>query len=75
MANMRLLISAVFLDRSPRFFDKAAVAALAFITGDKKIIKTMECFTLHSTIELRERVDERTVWEETGLGVSTRRDM
>jgi hypothetical protein len=50
MANMRSLTSAVFWDRSPRFFDGAAVAALAFITGEKKIMKMMGCFTLHGAV-------------------------
>jgi len=44
----------VFLDKSPRFFDGAAVTALVFI-------KMMECFRLHIAIELREWDNERKV--------------
>ena len=53
-ANMRSLTLAVFLDKSPRFFDGAAVTALVFI-------KMMECFRLHIAIELREWDNERKV--------------
>jgi hypothetical protein len=32
---MRPLTSGVFLDRCPRFFEEAAMAALTFIMGEK----------------------------------------
>jgi hypothetical protein len=38
MASMRSLTSGVFLDRSPRFFQEAATAALTFIMGEKNNI-------------------------------------
>ena len=38
MAIMRSLTSGVFLDRSPRFFQEAAMAALTLIMGEKNNI-------------------------------------
>jgi hypothetical protein len=63
MASMRSLTSGVFLDRSPRFFQEAATAALTFIMGEKNNIDDD-----NTAQKGRVRDNERKVRERTNFG-------